>query len=272
MSAITINDYHQMLELIDGGSSVRKAAMTVNRSIDAMQAFCKRNDLPRLIAKPKSLRITADSIQPYLADFISGRITRIALAEKLGCSTHELRKYIKDNHIKPSNFSTRTDDFKRVCDYVIQNGGCPTHAIKALGLSILSGPVYKYAKQHGIDLRQYLYAYKSYGHWLVLPGPIEKQLPCTYYVRAKCLICGTIYDRVCINNMKSGKSSRCADCNKSRNHQMQVVNADTGEIFKSIMAWTNAMDLRSQYQNLRIKILKTGEVTVDQQRYLLQSL
>jgi hypothetical protein len=272
VTSITFDEYNQVVALIDDGLSVRKAAMTVGRSLAGLHDFCKRHSLPRLMAKPRGRKITADLIAPYLPDFISGRITRIVLAEKLGCTMADLRKYIELNKIKPLKYSSKTDDYQRVCDYVIKHGGCPTHAIKALGIKSLSGPVYKYADSKGLNLRHYLHAYKSFGHWLVLPGPIEKQSPCTYYVRAKCLICGTIYDRVCLNNLKSGKSTRCGDCNKSRNHQIQVVNAETGEVYKSIMAWSKAIDARTQYQSLRQRMLKVGEITINQQRYLLRPL
>ena len=70
-------------------------------------------------------------------------------------------------------------------------------------------------------------------------------------------------------NARVGKTTRCIKCCGTGRVDAQVVDVATGEIFRSVMAWTASLSRSNEYQALRIRLKNAGELSVDGKLYRL---
>ena len=154
-------------------------------------------------------------------------------------------------------------------DYIKKHGGYIPGAIKATGANINRATVRKYARKKGIDIRDWRYANHSFGYWRVLPGNIEKMYVADYRVNAECTLCGSVYP-VLITNLRSGVSTCCINCAARSRRRLQVRCLDTDKLFRSVRAFSLAMDGNKNYQMWRYHFNKFGKVEVEGKTYVLE--
>ena len=101
-----------------------------------------------------------------------------------------------------------------VVDFIVENGGDVVNALRQLGMpKAFRLNVYAFVKKNEIDLRRYKFAWRKYGHWLTLPGDVQRWSTADYKVPARCELCG-IEKIVTLINLRTGASKMCSDCSK----------------------------------------------------------
>lgn len=146
--------------------------------------------------------------------------------------------------------------------YIATHGGYAADAVKALGLKTILQPFRIFAKEQGFILKHYALAWQKFGNWLTVPGPYRAEGKARYIVPAICLLCNERFELNLIN-AKTGKSKSCLSCGRKGRKSIQVRNGATGEVYASIMNWTNEIGMRNQYQKLRLQITENSTVEID---------
>jgi len=107
-----------------------------------------------------------------------------------------------------------------------------------------------------------LYAWRQYGEWLTIPGPVRHlSIAQNVMVPAVCTACGNIKE-LNLTNAKTHRTHSCSGCVTGQGRKFAVRCPETGEIFKSIMAFTKAKGLSSRYQTARVALMTTGKYTL----------
>ena len=168
----------------------------------------------------------------------------------------------------PIPLDTKVDEYRKILGHLVANGGYAKDAMEALGLKVKLHDFRVFAKTQGIVLKDYVHAWKRYGHWLTMPGPYRVEGKSRYIVPAMCLLCGNTYELNLIN-AKTGKTTCCKNCSHVYVSPKRVRNETTGEVYESIMSWTKAIDSLKQYQTLRILMNRDASVEVNGEKYSL---
>ena len=166
------------------------------------------------------------------------------------------------------DYAKKHDEYRQILAYISAHGGYVPDAIRSLELNTCAQDVRDFARSVGFDLSHFQFAFQEYGQWLTLPGPWVRKPPCNYEVPAVCRQCGEQY-MLSLQNARVGKTTRCIKCCGTDRVDAQVVDVATGETFRSVMAWTSAIDKRNEYQALRIRLKNAGELCVDGKLYRL---
>jgi len=150
-------------------------------------------------------------------------ISQPKLAKEFNVSQAYVCKSLKDLGIKSQTLKQMMkvcdERCQAVVDYIIENGGSINEAVRQLcfPFETTRQATSRYAKKHGIDLRQYRMAYQQHGHWTILPCTPEPYTTNDFKVRARCELCGTEHT-VQIVNLRSGASTKCRDCADAEKH------------------------------------------------------
>jgi hypothetical protein len=268
---ITADMLQAFHDKVAAGASQVKAAKEFGFTVDAFRSAAKRLEMPwpeRVLLRDRVVE-HIDEIknsshpQHYWAKYFDCTQPQIHVVFKqLGLTNEVIDKRSQEA------ITRRYDQCRKVLGYIVEHGGYVTHAIEALGMKMAPQFVRDYAQSIGFDLTHYQFAYQEYGAWLTLPGPWRHQLPCNYHVPAVCRSCGAV-KTLQLSNARSGKSTCCSDCASSTRIHSQVLNASTGETYRSIMGWAKAIGRFDEYQKLRIKLKRAGQLTVDGAEYKL---
>lgn len=159
---------------------------------------------------------------------------------------------------------------QKVVDYILENGGSVPNAVRKLNATVSVRSVYKYAKEHNIDLSRYRYACLRYGNWVITNHPPTRVSLNDMLLKATCVLCGTNKD-VYLSNLRSGKSKSCKSCALKAKKSFTVVSSVTGETYRSIRDFVHKVINLSAYQKIRTLLLKTGSVTIEGHEYFLLS-
>jgi len=261
-------DIEEFLEKVEGGMTQRQAAKAVGFSLAGIRLAVKRREyvIPRdLLIDRVALRIEeireSDKSQAWWAREFGVSQPAFHKAFKKLRQTINGRFYRK----KPgphTNHEKRISEYREIIAYVQQNGGYVPEAIKALGLKTNKHYVRVFARQIGVVLNEWQFAWKEYGLWLTLPGPWKRLLPANYSVPAVCRGCGE-YHNLNLCNAKSGKTHGCQKCSWVARDFSKVTNNTTGETYSSVMSWVKSIDKLKQYQKLRLEIKEKGFVQLD---------
>jgi len=162
----------------------------------------------------------------------------------------------------------KLDEYRQIMGYIATNGGYVSEAVKALGLLTVLHQFRIFAKEQNFILKDYALAWQRYGNWMTVPGPYKTEGKSRYIVPAICLLCNERFELNLIN-AKTGKTKSCKSCGMKGRRSIRVLNVTTGEMYASIMNWTNEIGLRKQYQTLRIQITENPVVTIDDNQYTI---
>ena len=158
----------------------------------------------------------------------------------------------------------KIENARKVIGYITANGGNVVNAIKVLGLKV-SQPQYirDFGRECGFDFYHYLYAWRTFGDWITIPGPVRQlNPPQNIMVPAVCTRCGNI-KQLNLTNAKTGRTTSCRACANGHGRRFEVKDTTTGEIFKSVMAFAKAKGLSSRYQTARVKLIADGSYTLN---------
>ena len=136
---------------------------------------------------------------------------------------------------------------KELIEYIKENGGTISNAIKETNSSITPMTFRKHARALGFDWSMYRSAYKMYGKWMLLPCKPEPIYTADYLVKALCTGCNTEYT-VTVANLRAGASLGCMDCSSGYEKPVGVRSED-GKFFRSMRAFANAIGMN--YQSIR---------------------
>jgi hypothetical protein len=240
-------------------------------STDTMRARC----LELGIRKPR--RRNKDRLHVRLQEkFTTEQLKALSqydIAKIMDCAQPYVNKALKQLGIK-SNYHEHCkektqQEIEQVIDCIQNNGGRVKSTIRKLGLKLDRGKVYRYCKEHNIDLSIYIFAHRRYGDWLTLPGHAEKCQKSDYKLDAMCQCCCEIY-KVQLVNLVHGSTTRCCSCSKRNlGGNIQVRCEEKGQIFRSISSWSDGIEGHGNYKTLRLKIAKTGSCCIDCKTYSL---
>ena len=261
---ITIDTINEFISMVEGGIPQAAAATAVGRDINAIRLWIQRNgmEMPH-VRKP----VTAD-VMSYADAFRSGRMTQKEIAIACGCSgpyVSKMLRHLTAEHIK----SKQVKAFRQIINHIKQNGGRPKATARALGIPFNSTTFYAYVRKQGIDLLPYQFAGLEYGSWLVVAGDWTRE-GSNYFVRALCKKCGNTFDGVSLTNLRSGKSTCCHNCSVGNtNGRLQVKCLTTGDTFKSIRSFADAINMSDTYQTLRLQLKQQPSIVIDDREYQL---
>ena len=266
---ITREHIEEVDNLTQQGLTVKAAAEEVgisfNGAVYASQKYGIQLQrvtlLDRVIARADEIT-TTDRTQKWWAEELDTTQSAIGLAfKKAGVCTLRGQQRSKTG-------DDRLADYRRVIGHIAANGGYMPHVLQALGLKLQPQPIRDFAKSIGFDLKHYQFAWQRHGHWMVLPGPWTRPQINNYIVPSLCTLCNEI-SHVSLINLRMQQSTRCHKCSKGNTGCRTVVNAVTGETYKSIMRWAKDIGQPKRYQQLRIELINTGHITVDGIKYIL---
>ena len=261
-NSISKETIEEFLRLVEGGLRRRDAAHKVGFVLRHLRDAAEEYGISSPVFLP-----TAEAIKHFEADILERRITQYELAQKLGIAQPNLTKLYRKNGYpsievgRRSNLPTELEmerQAQQVVEHLVNNGGYIKPTIRELGFTVDRARVKKYAQSIGINLTEYRFAHRKYGHWVTLPGLAERAGKSSYKVKAKCTLCGEIFT-VSLANMKSGRSNCCHVCAHARRNDFSVECAETGDKYSSIMSCCSQIGLsNSDYQRTRIVLLKDG--------------
>lgn len=253
------------------GLSIKAAAESLGFSFNGVKSAAQRYGIKltrmtlvdRVMARADEIR-ASDKSQKWWAKEFDTYPSAVGIAfRKAGVSAKRLRQ--------PSpTTEERLSDYRRVLAYITANGGYLPHALQALGLTLTPQPIREFARSIGFNFSHYQFAWQKHGHWLTLPGAWERREPSDYLVPSMCTLCSEI-SHVSMINLKMQQSTRCHKCSPGNNSKQAVVNAVTGESYRSIMAWAREIGHLKSYQRLRIALINKGCITVDGVEYSMPS-
>lgn len=258
-------------ELTRTGLSIKAAANSLGLSFNGVKSAAQRYGIKltrmtlvdRVLARADEIR-TSDWTQKQWAEELGTHPSAVGLALKTAGVTPKGRR-------QPSpTKDERLLDYRRVIAYITANGGYLPHALQALGLTLTPQPIREFARSIGFDFSHFQFAWQKHGHWLTLPGAWKRRAPSDYLVPSMCTLCSEI-SHVSMINLKMQQSTRCHKCSPGNNSKQAVVNAVTGESYRSIMAWAREIGHLKSYQRLRITLINKGCITVDGVEYSMPS-
>lgn len=234
--------------------SIRKAALRLG--IEWQDSpYLKNSDILKIVRDRYDEIAKSDKSQSYWAKEIGTTQAYLSMVfEKLGLT--KARNKERQGHYNYDKVAIA----RKVIGYIAENGGHVVNALKQLDIRT-SQPqhIREFARAVGFDLSHYLYAWRTFGNWITIPGPVTHLKPAqNVMVPAVCTCCGNIKP-LNLTNAKAGRTNSCAACVKGQGRKFRVMNAETGEIYRSIMAFVNANGLTGRYQTARVKLLADGK-------------
>ena len=270
---ITRDILQEFFALVESGLTQVAAANQLGQKVDSLRLAAER------LGEPWPQRsLLKDVVLARIDEIRSTEKTQAEWAEELGVSQPRIHTLFKELGLqssytskgRPADHHRQVQEYHQILSHIQQRGGYAQQVIRELGLKTQPQAFRDFARKIGIDLSLYQFAWQEYGAWLTLPGPWERKPPCNYIVPAVCRRCGGHY-KLSLQNARIGKSKCCLACSgKTREHQ-QVINVQTGEVYRSLRSWASEIGRFSEYQKLRIRIRNEGEVTVDGATYQLRS-
>ncbi|MDB4639046.1 hypothetical protein OAE83_00950 [bacterium] len=269
--SITREVVERVDELTRTGLSIKAAAKSLGLSFNGVKSAAERYGIKlermtlvdRVMARADEIR-ASDKTQKWWATELGTFPSAIGHAFKAAGVTTKRRR-------QPSpTKNERLLNYRRVIAYITANGGYLPDALRALGLTLTPQPIREFARSIGFDFSHYQFAWQKHGHWLTLPGAWERRAPSDYLVPSMCTLCSEI-SHVSMINLKMQQSTRCHKCSPGNNSKQAVVNAVTGESYRSIMAWAREIGHLKSYQRLRITLINKGCITVDGVEYSMPS-
>lgn len=259
-NAITSSHLIEFIELCNSGIKQQAAANAIGFSLGGIRLALKKHKLkvPRtlLVDKIKE-RIneikTSDKPQSWWAKEFG--VTQAAICKAF--SELQISSYVFNGHQPGPKvlFKQRVDEYKQILDHLQTNGGYIPHSIEALGLKTPPQPVRDFARDIGINVSEYQFAWREYGLWLTLPGSWKKIPPSNYIVPAICQGCGLITElNLC--NARNERTQGCMTCSAARKNSYKVRDCQTEVIYPSIMSWAKATNNKSGYQKYRLHFKK----------------
>jgi hypothetical protein len=266
---ITREHIEEVDNLTKQGLTVKAAATEVGISFNGATYAAQKYGiqlqrvtlLDRVIARADEIR-TSDRTQKWWAQELNTTQSAIGIAFKqAGLQTLRGQQRSKTG-------DERIADYRKVIGHIAANGGYMPHVLKALDLKLQPQPIRDFARSIGFDLKHYQFAWQRYGHWMVLPGPWTRPQINNYIVPALCTLCDE-KSHVSLINLRMKQSTKCCKCSQGNGGSRTVVNAVTGETYKSIMRWAKDIGQLKRYQQLRIELINDGQTTVDGIKYIL---
>ena len=237
---------------------------------ETLRAIAKRSGYP-LPAVRSSTSLATRLLERYSVEELQ-RKTQYEIAAEFGTCQPNVCLAFRQLNIKPGASRSRAEteaNCKIVVDYIVKNGGYVVPTIKKLGISVDKLSVYRYARDNGIDLKKYRFAYRRYNNWITQPCIARRVEKSNHILLAECQLCGNTYEVRRIN-LVSGSSTGCRHCSSGASGGYQKVRCvQTGQIFRSIRAWACEMEGPSRYQSLRLRIKRTGRLVLKDKTYEL---
>lgn len=155
----------------------------------------------------------------------------VTTARQFGISSCYVQKILRQNNIKiigtPGRNPVFAAEAQRVIDFVMNNGGAVTAAIRKLNANVTHQTVLKTAKRKGICLLDYKHMSKERAHWQVTqPGYRRTEPQGQFLVPVTCKHCGHT-DEISQVSLDRGKYPKpCSGCGAG-------TNPDTGKPSRS---------------------------------------
>jgi hypothetical protein len=238
-------------EMNVGKETIRSAAIRLGIKWEATRRTSRIMD--QVFARKAEI-IESGEGQKYWAEQFNTTQAYISILFKKAGIRDAQRKTEKGNYGK-----TKLEIARKVIGYIAENGGNVLDALRALDIQT-SQPqhIRDFAKAVGFNVSHYLYAWRQYGEWLTIPGPVRYlTIPANVMVPAVCTACGNIKE-LNLTNAKTHRSHSCSGCVKGQGRRFAVRCTKTGETFRSIMAFAKAKGLSSRYQTARVTLMTKG--------------
>lgn len=274
---ITKEEVHEFFKLTEKGMSQAKASESLGYGKESMRKAAQRLNIPwkkslyrrnqikdAILARRQEIIESSEKQRYWAEEFKTTQAYISAVFKKLGI-TKASRKHHQGNY-----GGNKVDIARKVIGYIAENGGNVLNALKVLNLHT-SQPqhIRDFAKAVGFNLKEYVYAWRTYGDWITIPGPIKHLNPYqNVEVPAVCTRCGNI-KALNLTNAKTGRTHSCAACAAGHGRKFKVVNTETGEEYRSIMAFANAHGLSGRYQTARVSLITNGSYIFKDVEYRL---
>jgi len=238
-----------LISLIKSGKPLADIASSLDTNVHSLRKVLKEREI-----SIKKIRPTlTDRIAALLPEWKAEGLTLVAAAKSIGISQQHLSNTLRRLGLSLSGVERKAtaeeaEATSQVIQQLMTKGGAVSTILDDLGYRKHEPIIRLELKRRGIDPRHYFYAFRRYGDWLIIPGPVRPVSSTDKILKAKCLLCGNEFE-VSYVNLISGRSKCCNSCKTS--DAVQVVDITTGEIFKSIRSAAISVDALSEYQNLR---------------------
>ena len=209
-------------------------------------------------------QIMKENIESYIAQ----GLTQTEIAKLNNVSQSSVSRVLEKMG-KAGNKNEKHKKLREVIAYIEKHGGTIQNALSTINSDLSPAAVRKYAKQISFNYKDYRYAYRRYGKWLLLPGNKSKYVS-DFSVDALCTGCNTVHS-VSLCNLRSGKSKSCHECGKKVKNNYQVRRLEDGKLYRSIRSWAKDIKSIKQYSNLRTKIQKNQRLKVGEFTYSLET-
>lgn len=199
-------------------------------------------------------------------------LTQVEIANELGITQSRVSSLLRELGWQTQWTKTQSpveDQCIAVLEFIKENGGTVTKALESLEIKVHPQEVRRYAKETGFNLKMYRNAYQRFGLWMLLPCVSKPMYTADFQVDAICLGCNTIH-KVLISNLRWNQSMGCRSCARKDRKHYKVKCEQTGAMHRSIRAFANSINHSKRYQQIRLKLLKEGQITIDDKTYSLK--
>ncbi len=247
---ISIEESKIYVELIVSGLTQNQAAKHLGRSRKCLNESLNKYSLP--LPKPEYASV---KIEKRYDEYVKKTVTVKELSKQYDVSEIYVRKIFCQVSASRGSKDTVKDRmaarYQPVVDYLKKHGGYVKHALIAVGLNPGNDRRAKrYCREIGFPYEEYVYAFRTYGYWKSIPGPVRASTTKaeTRHITCQCTLCGSIH-QVDIVNMISGKSTKCFACGQDKG-KSKVKCIETGKEFKTLAEWLRAIDMVPQRTTL----------------------
>ena len=266
----------EFIDLVRSGQTMYAASKQIGFKIDGIRKAAERLN----IAWPKRSELKIDQMKARRDEIIASDHKHSYWAEEFQTTEAYISKAFTELGIieqkkirnKGKHLPSKLADARRVIGYIAENGGNVINAMNELNIKNRGQAQYirDFAKEIGFDTSLYTFAWRRYGEWLTIPGPIKRLNPATNVMApAICTSCCHMKE-LNISNAESGRTNKCQVCAQGNGHRtFYVIDTETNEKYRSIMSFVNAMKMTGSYQKVRVQLISKGFINIRGTVYML---